>query len=118
MACCGTRVFGCGALLPVDATTGEVKRMYVEPGHRGHGVGRAILQRLLDGARADGFDRIRLETSAVVMAPALRMYRSLGFVETGPFPESELVMEGLAHLTTYMHLDLRPADPVSKAPHS
>jgi GNAT superfamily N-acetyltransferase len=39
----GDRAVGCGAIRVLDPTTAEVKRMYVEPNHRGMGVGWAVL---------------------------------------------------------------------------
>lgn len=46
-----------GGLRLVDATTAEIKRMYVRP------AGRALLERLVDDARAEGYELVRPETS-------------------------------------------------------
>lgn len=54
------RAVGCGAVRPVDATTGEVKRMYAAPGTRG--VGAAVLSGLEQWARSVGYRRLILET--------------------------------------------------------
>ncbi|MFV3075218.1 GNAT family N-acetyltransferase [Niveispirillum fermenti] len=54
------RAVGCGALLPFADDTGEIKRMYAEPGSTG--VGAALLAFLEDGARAMGLRRLVLET--------------------------------------------------------
>jgi GNAT superfamily N-acetyltransferase len=53
---------GCGGLRPLDARTGEIKRMYVVPQRRGTGVAAAVLQSLEEHARALGWTRLRLET--------------------------------------------------------
>jgi GNAT superfamily N-acetyltransferase len=53
---------GVGTLKPVDDTTAEIKRMYVRPPAQGHGVGRAILARLVQDARAERYATVRLET--------------------------------------------------------
>src|SRR5579864_1139190 len=42
----GDRAVGCGAVRLIDPTTAEAKRMYVEPDHRGKGVGWAVLASL------------------------------------------------------------------------
>jgi GNAT superfamily N-acetyltransferase len=51
-----------GRLRPLAAHEAEIKRMYVRPSSRGLGVGRAILQRLIDDARALGYRTIRLDS--------------------------------------------------------
>ena len=55
------RAIACGAVRILDATTGEIKRMYVEPDQRGRGVGRAVLARLEAAARQLGARRLVLE---------------------------------------------------------
>lgn len=77
------RVLGGGGIAPLaggDATTCEVKKMYFLPAARGRGMGRALLSRLLDEARARGFTRCYLET-LTGMDDAVALYRKLGFVE-------------------------------------
>ncbi len=77
---------GCGGILFVSGEDayGEVKRMYVRPGHRGEGVGRRVLERLLDEARARGFTTVRLETG-IDQVEAIGLYESLGFRRCPPF---------------------------------
>lgn len=70
---------GCVALHELDAVTGEVKRMFVHPSARRQGVARALMERLLDDARALGYHRLRLGTLDEMTA-AQALYRSLGFV--------------------------------------
>jgi GNAT superfamily N-acetyltransferase len=79
-----------------DTVTSEIKRMYVQPSHRRAGVGRALLGQLIAAARAAGYARVRLD-SPDFMAAAHDLYRSSGFVEIGPYPESEIPDEYKAH---------------------
>jgi putative acetyltransferase len=72
------RAIGCGALRLLDANTAEVKRMYVEPGHRGRGVGKAVLAALEAGARQLGARRLVLETG-IYQKTAIALYRHAGF---------------------------------------
>ncbi len=69
---------GCGALRKLDATSGEVKRMYVSPRTRGTGIGKAILDRLTAHAIELGLRRLMLETG-IHQQEAIGLYRSAGF---------------------------------------
>ena len=69
---------GCGAVRLLDEATAEVKRMYVEPKHRGQGVGRAVLVRLEAVAGEMGVRRLVLETG-IHQHEAIGLYRSAGF---------------------------------------
>ena len=96
---------GVGALKPVDGTTAEVKRMYVRPAAQGVGVGRAILTRLVEDARAERYTTVRLETLPF-MTTAQAMYRATGFVEGPRFDGSEAANTVLESMTIFMELDL------------
>ena len=79
----------CGALKPyLDlANTMEVKRMYVEPQHRGKGISKAVLQSLESWAAALGYSHLVLETGWK-MPEAIALYRGQGYEEIenyGPY---------------------------------
>ena len=99
---------GVGTLKPVDETTAEIKRMYVRPAAQGLGVGRAILARLVQDARTEGYATVRLETLRF-MAAAQAMYRAFGFVDVARFDGSEAADTVLDPLTIAMELDLAAA---------
>lgn len=75
---------------------GEIKRMYVRPEHRHKGLGRALVNRLVEEAEQIGYQRIRLD-SAHFMTDAHRLYRSTGFKEIAPYEESEVPAEFRDH---------------------
>jgi putative acetyltransferase len=73
-------IVGCGGLYPLSETEGEIRKMYLLPRARGRGMGRALLEDLTDGARRRRYQRIVLETAAV-LREAIALYRKVGFVE-------------------------------------
>jgi len=80
------RIAGIGALRALDAERGEIKSMRVADGFRGAGVGRAILDHIVDAARERGMTSLWLETGTTDdFAAAHRLYASAGFVHCGPF---------------------------------
>ena len=78
---------GCVALRPAPGGGGEIKRMYVRPEHRGRGIGKVLLETILEVARARGYAFVVLDTRPDMTA-AQRLYASLGFEETMPYYES------------------------------
>jgi putative acetyltransferase len=57
-----------------------MKRLYLTPLWRRHGIGRLLSVRLLDEARAPDYRRMLLDTGDW-LAPALALNRALGFSE-------------------------------------
>ena len=71
---------GCVALRRIDATTGEIKRLYVRPGQRGRRTGRRLVEQVIAAAREIGYRRLVLDTLPQ-MVEAGELYRSFGFSE-------------------------------------
>ena len=80
----GGEVVGCGGFTVLDDGAGELKRFFVEPGFRGRGVGRALLQAVEDAAAAEGVELLRLETG-VWSSEAIHLYERAGYVRRGPY---------------------------------
>jgi GNAT superfamily N-acetyltransferase len=66
------------ALRRLDATAGEIKRLYLRPKYRGHGLGRRLLETVTDRAAAMGYESLYADTLPS-MADALRLYERAGF---------------------------------------
>jgi putative acetyltransferase len=75
----GNEICGIGALRQLDACSGEVKSMRTHPDHLRRGVAAALLERIIQEARARG---LRFE-------PALALYRKHGFADGEPFADYE-----------------------------
>ncbi|HUL44362.1 MAG TPA: GNAT family N-acetyltransferase [Bacteroidota bacterium] len=91
---------GCVAVRPLEPPDiAELKRLYVRPSARKHGLGEALTRRAIERARERGYRRMRLD-SLPSMADAQRLYRELGFRDIQPYKYNPV--SGV----TYMELDL------------
>src|SRR3954471_8854199 len=79
------RVAGCIALRKIDDSTCEMKRLYIRPEFRGHGLGQVLVTEILDRARKLGYRTMRLDTLPGMMDSAIRLYREFGFYEIAPY---------------------------------
>jgi len=82
------RAVGCGALVPMEDDVVEIKRMFVLPEERGHGIAKKILDRLQGLAQEFDYDRIRLETGTK-QPESIALYGKSGFYRIPNFPPFE-----------------------------
>jgi GNAT superfamily N-acetyltransferase len=80
-----SEVVGCiahrAAPTPLNPRTCEIKRLFVLPQQRGHGIGSDLVSTCVDRARARGYQLACLDTEPKTMAAAHHTYLRLGFVE-------------------------------------
>jgi ribosomal protein S18 acetylase RimI-like enzyme len=94
----GGEIVGTAGVRRLEPGIGEIKRMWVRPAWQGLGLGRRLVDRCLEEARALGFRVIRLDTERNMKA-ALRLYRSRGFTEVPDY-------NGNARAQIWMELEL------------
>jgi GNAT superfamily N-acetyltransferase len=87
MAEMGNEIVGTVALIRVAPDGFELAKMAVTPDAQGHGVGFLLGQAAIDRGRQLGARYIEL-LSNTSLAPALHLYRKLGFVEV-PLGDTE-----------------------------
>ena len=93
---------GCCALRAMGPREFEVAKMAVAESARRNGVGRRLLTRVVEEARAAGAARLYLETNHM-LAPAIRLYESAGFRH---LPPERIVPSPYARADVYMEMRL------------
>ncbi|MBO9713115.1 GNAT family N-acetyltransferase [Sphingomonas sp.] len=82
----GEALLAIGALKALDPAHGEIKSMRTAPDQLRKGAAAALLQHILDVARARGHARLSLETgSSPAFVPAIALYQRFGFEDCGAF---------------------------------
>jgi GNAT superfamily N-acetyltransferase len=93
------QIAGCIAMRKLGPGVCEMKRLFVRQAYRSTGLGRVLVNSIIDEARKLGYTHMRLDTLPGRMDKAIALYRSIGFVEIEPYYTS---VEG----ATFMELDL------------
>ena len=81
VACLDDRVVGTGTVVRRDRDTAEIVRMSVAPAFRRSGLGRRLVDSLVDAARSWGMTRVVLETTAD-WTEVVQFYERCGFTLT------------------------------------
>jgi GNAT superfamily N-acetyltransferase len=81
----------CGALVRHDDVTAEIKRMWVHPDARGRGVAKQLLAHLESTASRLGYQRVVLDTNAV-LTEAITMYQRNGYTATTRYNDNPYAM--------------------------
>ena len=95
------KLAGCIALREIDDEICEMKRLYLRGDFRGLGLGKQLIERLIEDAKFIGYKRMRLDTLPDKMPQAVKLYESYGFRQIEPYYDNphtetlfmELVLE-------------------------
>ena len=90
---------GCVALRRIDGESCELKRLYVRPAFRGHGLAGRLVDQVIADARDAGYRAVLLDTFPF-LEDAVRLYKKRGFREVPSYngtPMEQLI---------YLRLDL------------
>lgn len=84
----GSDLVGCGALKELEPGHAEIKSMRSANRFRGTGVGKKMLEHILQVARERNYTRLSLETGTQdFFLPARKLYERYGFEYCGPFAD-------------------------------
>ena len=93
------QIAGCIAMRKHSPGICEMKRLFVRPAYRSTGLGRVLVNTIIDEARKLGYTHMRLDTLPGRMDKAITLYRSIGFVDIEPYYTS-------LETAKFMELDL------------
>lgn len=98
---------GCVYWDRLSPSTAEVRRLYVRPSHRGRGLGRVLIETLIEQVADAGYEHLRLNTGPHTEA-AHALYDDLGFEPIAPY-DCE-IPETVHDDWNFMELALPPRD--------
>lgn len=78
-------IAGCIALRKLENEICEMKRLFVRENFRGHKIGFALIEKLIEEAKEIGYKKMRLDTFPSKMGKAVKLYESYGFREIAPY---------------------------------
>jgi len=67
-------------LFPLDDLSVEIRKMYAQPSVRGKGLGRWMVNHLIEIAKYNGYKEVELETASSLVE-AIALYQKMGFIE-------------------------------------
>jgi putative acetyltransferase len=92
LASVDSETVGVAGLRTIGDKLGEIKHFYVRPQFRRQGLGRGMLNALIEHSLEIGHTILRLDTGWFMDA-AQALYHSQGFQDISPYPESEVPQE-------------------------
>ena len=87
----------CGCFVAHDSSLVEIKRMFVHPAYRGHGLSKMVLNALEQWAKEMGYNTSILETGKK-QPEAISLYKKLGYQLTENFGPYKDLKESLCFI--------------------
>jgi GNAT superfamily N-acetyltransferase len=100
------KIAGCACLRKIGEDVSEIKRMYVRPAFRRKGIGRSLLEAIINEASHIGYSKIRLD-SAPFAKEAQALYRVFGFQDIKPYIEKLEIPQQYRANWVFMELILK-----------
>lgn len=95
------KIAGCVALRKINAEICEMKRLFVRETFQGLGLGKMLIEKIVEDAQVMGYKKMRLDTLPDKMPSAVRLYKFYGFYEIPPYYDNP------HKVTLFMELDLK-----------
>ena len=90
LAFCNNEPAGCVAITALqESGVCEMKRLYVKPAFRKHGIGDHLVSLILEEGKNLGYNKMVLDTLTRLSA-AVRLYEKYGFINTSAYYENPL----------------------------
>jgi ribosomal protein S18 acetylase RimI-like enzyme len=86
-------IVGCVGLKKLDESICEMKRLFVNDKYKGKGIGRKLVEIIIEEAKNKNYKRMRLDTLRT-MGNALKIYSKNNFYEIKPYytnPNNDVV---------------------------
>ena len=99
----GESIIGAVAVRKMDSVSCELKSLYLLEQYHGKGYGRKLLQKAIDFAKEQGYQRMYLDTWST-SKKAIALYRKMGFTDT------EQYLQNVVRSDVFMMLNLNSKD--------
>lgn len=86
---------GCVGVRAITPATGEIRRLFMHPDHRGGGLGSRLLAEATERSRAGGIERLVLNTLPT-MTSARKLYDADGYAPIEPYVDEPV--DGVQYL--------------------
>jgi ribosomal protein S18 acetylase RimI-like enzyme len=79
-----SNIVGCVGIRKIENKICEMKRLFVNENYKGKGIGKKLVEIIIEEARTKNYEKIRLDTLST-MESALKIYYKNGFNKIEPY---------------------------------